>query len=198
MKKRRTLLAAATLLLCLLLPAGASAYTMYVKTPKGGSVSVRPEPSTDAGYVAKLPYGASVEVIQNEGTWTVVEWSGWSQPCYIQSRYLVFDYPGSKPTSSPSGSSDKGAASIADVDFKSFRLVEPYYVYVRANHVGGYVNLRWAPSMDAAVAQRVNDGSELRVIAEGRSWYQVMDERSGYVGFMRSSFLVRYTEDNAS
>ena len=196
MKRKMSLLLAA-LLLCMMLPACASAYTMYVKTPKGGSVSVRPEPNTDAGYVAKLPYGSSVEVLQNEGTWTAVDWAGWSQPCYIQSRYLVYDYPGSKPASTESSSSDKGATSIADVDFKSFKLVEPYYVYVQANHAGGYVNLRWAPSMDAAVAQRVNDGSELRVIAEGRSWYQVMDERSGYVGFMRSSFLVRYSDEES-
>ncbi|MGN0996934.1 MAG: SH3 domain-containing protein [Candidatus Ventricola sp.] len=193
---KKTLLVTAMLLLCLILPAGASATTMYVKTPKGGAVSVRPEPSTDAGYVAKLPYGASVEVLQNEGTWTAVDWPGWSQPCYIQSRYLVSSYPGSKPAGTQTGASDKGAASIADVDFKSFRLVDPYYVYVQASHVGGYVNLRWAPSMDAAVAQRVNDGSELRVIAEGRGWYQVMDERSGYVGFMRSSFLVRYDDES--
>lgn len=196
--KRKMILIVAVLLLCLLLPACASAYTMYVKTPKGGSVNVRPEPNTDCGSVAKLPYGAAVEALQNEGTWTAVEWPEWSQPCYIQSRYLVSYYPGSKPGSSESSSSDKGATSIADVDFKSFRLVDPYYVYVRANHVGGYVNLRWAPSMDAAVAQRVNDGSELRVIAEGKGWYQVQDERSGYVGFMRSSFLVRYADDSES
>ena len=196
MNKKMTLLVAVMLLLCLLLPASAGAYTMYVKTPKGGTVSVRPEPNTDSGYVAKLPYGASVEVLQNEGTWTAVDWAGWSQPCYIQSRYLVSYYPGSKPANTETSSTDKGATSIADVDFKSFRLVDPYYVYVRANHVGGYVNLRWAPSMDAAVAQRVNDGSELRVIAEGRSWYQVQDERSGYVGFMRKGFLIRYDDES--
>ena len=196
MNKKMTLLVAVMLLLCLLIPASAGAYTMYVKTPKGGTVSVRPEPNTDSGYVAKLPYGASVEVLQNEGTWTAVDWAGWSQPCYIQSRYLVSYYPGSKPASTETSSTDKGATSIADVDFKSFRLVEPYYVYVQANHAGGYVNLRWAPSMDAAVAQRVNDGSELRVIAEGKSWYQVQDERSGYVGFMRKGFLVRYDDEH--
>ena len=184
-------------LLCLLLPACASAYTMYVKTPKGGSVNVRTAPSTDSDSLAKLPYGSSVEVLQNEGTWSAIDWPEWSQPCYIQSRYLVSYYPGSKPDSTGTSSSDKGATSIADVDFKSFKLVEPYYVYVQASHAGGYVNLRWAPSMDAAVAERVNDGSTLRVIAEGRSWYQVQDERSGYVGFMRKGFLFRYDDSES-
>lgn len=196
MKRKLSLLMTA-LLLCLLLPACASAYTMYVKTPKGGSVNVRQEPSTDSGSVAKLPYGSAVEVLQNQGTWSAVDWPGWSQPCYIQSRYLVSEYPGSKPKPSETSSSDKGATSIADVDFKSFRLVDPYYVYVQASHAGGYVNLRWAPSMDAAVAERVNDGSELRVIAEGSSWYQVQDERSGYVGFMRKGFLIRYDDSES-
>lgn len=193
--KRKTSLLVIALLLCLVLPACASAYTMYVKTPKGGTVSVRPEPNTDSGYVSKLPYGTAVEVLQNQGTWSAVDWPGWSQPCYIQSRYLVSTYPGSKPApTEKTSSSEKSATSIADVNFKSFRLVDSYYVYVQASHAGGYVNLRWAPSMDAAVAERVNDGSELRVIAEGSGWYQVMDERSGYVGFMRKGFLYRYDD----
>ena len=183
-------------LLCLLLPACASAYTMYVKTSNGGAVNVRLKPSTDSESVAKLNYGSAVEVIQNEGAWSAVNWQGYSQPCYIQSRYLVSEYPSGKAKPASTGSTDKGATSIADVDFKSFKLVEPYDVYVQASHVGGYVNLRWAPSMDAAVAERVNDGSTLRVIAEGRSWYQVQDERTGYVGFMRKGFLIRYDEES--
>lgn len=194
MKKKVSLLM--IVLLCLLLPAYASAYTMYVKTPNGGAVNVRLKPSTDSESVGKLNYGSAVEVLQNEGTWSVVNWQGYSQPCYIQSRYLVSEYPSSQPKPAGTGSSDKGATSIADVDFKSFQLVEPYDVYVQASHIGGYVNLRWAPSMDAAVAERVNDGSRLRVIAEGRSWYQVQDERSGYVGFMRKGFLIRFDDES--
>lgn len=194
MKKKIALLMIA--LLCLLLPACASAYTMYVKTSNGGAVNVRLKPSTDSESVGKLNYGSAVEVLQNEGSWTVVNWQGYSQPCYIQSRYLVSEYPGSKSKTTDKSSDDKGATSIADVDFKSFKLVEPYDVYVQASHAGGYVNLRWAPSMDAAVAERVNDGSMLRVIAEGRSWYQVQDERSGYVGFMRKGFLIRYDDES--
>lgn len=194
MKKKIALLTIA--LLCLLLPACASAYTMYVKTSNGGAVNVRLKPSTDSESVGKLNYGSAVEVLQNEGSWTVVNWQGYSQPCYIQSRYLVSEYPGSKSKMTDKSSDDKGATSIADVDFKSFKLVEPYDVYVQASHAGGYVNLRWAPSMDAAVAERVNDGSMLRVIAEGRGWYQVQDERSGYVGFMRKGFLIRYDDES--
>lgn len=94
MKKKIALLMIA--LLCLLLPACASAYTMYVKTSNGGAVNVRLKPSTDSESVGKLNYGSAVEVLQNEGSWTVVNWQGYSQPCYIQSRYLVSEYPGSK------------------------------------------------------------------------------------------------------
>ena len=46
MKKKIAMLMIA--LLCLLLPACASAYTMYVKTSNGGAVNVRLKPSTDS------------------------------------------------------------------------------------------------------------------------------------------------------
>ena len=197
MKRKLTILAC-VLLLILAVPMTAGAYTMYVKTTNGGGVNVREEPTTDSACITKLAYGTAVEVLQNEGSWTAIDWPGWSNPAWISSRYLVYDYPGSRPQSQGGSSGSPEASSIADVNFSSFRLVDPYYVYVKASHTGGYVNLRWAPSMDAAVACRINDGSELRVIAVGKGWCQVQDERSGYVGFMRSSFLVRYADDSES
>lgn len=195
MKAKMSLLAAVVLLAALLVPMSASAYTMYVKTANGGAVNLRDEPTTDSWSITKIGYGSAVDVLQNEGEWSAINWPGRSNPAWMASKYLVNYYPGTSPSRRDSGDSSEGTSSVADLNFKSFKLVEPYYAYVRANYSGGYVNLRWAPSMDAAVAQRVNDGSEIKVIAEGRGWYQIQDERSGYVGFMKSGFIVRYDDD---
>ena len=81
------------------------------------------------------------------------------------------------------------AESILEVNYDSFRQVEPHVEYVKTEFAGGFVNLRWAPSKNAAVQLRINDGSEVIVYAKDASWTQVMDSESGYIGFVQNDFL---------
>ena len=81
------------------------------------------------------------------------------------------------------------AESILEADYSGFRQVEPHVEYVKPPFPGRFVNLRWAPSGDAAVQHRMNDGDELIVYAKDASWAQVMDTESGFIGFVRSEFL---------
>ena len=81
------------------------------------------------------------------------------------------------------------AESILEADYSGFRQVDPHVEYVKSPFPGGFVNLRWAPSGDAAVQHRMNDGDELIVYAKDASWAQVMDTESGFIGFVRSEFL---------
>lgn len=87
------------------------------------------------------------------------------------------------------------ADSIFDVDYSTFRLEEPSVAYVKTTEPGAVVNLRWAPSRDAAVQHRMYDGDEAIVYAVGDGWTQIMDSESGYIGFIQSEFLT--TEEPA-
>ena len=83
------------------------------------------------------------------------------------------------------------AESILEVDYSGFEQVEPYIAYVKTTEPGGYANLRWAPSKDAAVQYRMNDGGEVVVYAEGGAWTQIMDSESGFIGFVKSDLLTK-------
>ncbi|MBR1408096.1 MAG: hypothetical protein IJ573_04265 [Clostridia bacterium] len=83
------------------------------------------------------------------------------------------------------------AESIMEVDYSGFQQVEPYIAYVKTTEPGGYANLRWAPSRDAALQYRMNDGCEVIVFAEGGDWMQAMDSESGYIGFVQSELLTK-------
>ena len=84
---------------------------------------------------------------------------------------------------------DVQAEDIVEVDYSGFQQVEPDVAYVKSAEAGGFVNLRWAPSRDAAVQHRMNDGDEVIVYARGDGWTQIMDSDSGFVGFVPSEFL---------
>ena len=191
MRSKMLKLTAALLLIAMLIPMAASAsYTMYVKTGNGKTANLRDTPSTNANIITRLPYGTAVTVLQNEGVWSAIEWPGRSNPAWIMSKFLIGYYPGTAPDGKNADGST-GTGSILDVNFKSFKLVDPHYAYVQAAHAGGFVNLRWAPSKDAAVQTRLHDGDEVMVIAKGSGWIQVQDDSTGYVGFVQSNFLVR-------
>lgn len=81
--------------------------------------------------------------------------------------------------------------SILEVSYEGFSQVEPYVEYVKTPFAGGFVNLRWAPSLDSAVQHRMNDGGEVIVYAKDTVWAQVMDSESGYIGFVRNEFLTK-------
>ncbi len=81
------------------------------------------------------------------------------------------------------------AESILEADYSGFHPVEPHAEYVKTPFPGGFANLRWAPSRDAAVQHRMSDGDEVIVYAKDAAWAQVMDTESGFIGFVQSDFL---------
>ena len=179
MKKR---LIAFLLSAALLLPAAGLAEAMYVTMPNGGSANLRVSPSTEADICGELPDGTAVEVLETSGIWSRIGTD--AESAWIMTRYLSAD-----PEPKAEGAA-KEADSIEELDFSSFRVVDPYYAYVQAAVPGGFVNLRWAPSRSAAVARRLSDAGEVIVYAEGDGWMQAMDAESGYIGFLRSENLI--------
>ena len=91
-------------------------------------------------------------------------------------------------SSSKDNSSSQNKTAQVNV-FAGMKAVTHYTVVVRPSTPTGYVNLRWAPSKEAKIRTTRYNGDSLRVIAENKSWAQVMDDSTGECGFMMKSFL---------
>lgn len=193
MKKRLLAMTVAIVLLtALFIPAAMADYYMYVCTGDGKTLNAREYPNTDAKVVGNLKYGEQVYVNADLGNgWTRLNAAGGYTYLYVQSRFLVYDQPGPKPTPQPGGKTSGTPQNEIDAEFKAARLVNPYEVETRNARGTGVVNMRWAPSKKAPLIEAYKNGASLKVIAELKDWKQVMDEETGAVGFVRQDFLVR-------
>ena len=165
--------------------------TMYVYTRNGKPLHMREQPSREAAVVRDLPYGSQVSVIYEENlTWAYVQYGNTTG--FVMRSYLVTSMPASNNSSS-SGSSAASTGDLAAMnqEFKSLRLVSSYPVYSSPLRASGFVNLRFAPSLEATVASICYDGHALTVIAETTSWYQVEDAVSGYTGYIMKQYTRR-------
>ena len=193
MKRRNLILLALALMLTgMLACAGALAdEVMYVRTNNGGHLNVRALPIAEGDIVGRLSYGDKVIVYGHYDDYVEIKAVNNNMWGYVAKRYLSSRKPA--PIPSGGGSSGDGDASAAissmNYQFRSMQPVGAYTVYVRPSRPGGFVNLRWAPSMEAEVQQRCYANYELEVMAVGNSWYQVRDVRTGSVGFIMKSFV---------
>jgi len=188
LKKKWTLALALLLMLALPLAAQANVDYRYVKTQSGSKLRLRSTPSTsDDNKIASIPYGAEVlvEDYVNNNTWAYISYDG--QTGYVATRYLSKTQP-KLATNSTTEVAEGTTQEDVDVSYKGFERTN-YEVMVRANVPGGYVNLRWGPSRQMPIYERVYDGAGLTVIAQNKHWAQVMDTSTGAVGFMMRSFL---------
>ena len=72
--------------------------------------------------------------------------------------------------------------------FSSMAQVTPYTVTVHPSRVGGWVNLRWAPSKACYIQRYCYEGEKLTVIALNNNWLQVQDAQTGNIGFIQRTF----------
>ena len=66
-----------------------------------------------------------------------------------------------------------------------------YWVLVTPSVPTGFVNLRWAPSLDAPIQAIYYANTPLRVIATNGTWCQVIDDRNNVCGFMMNAYMKR-------
>lgn len=189
MKRLSVLLIAAVLLVATMSAALAS--TMYVDTANHKTLNLR---SYEADKViAQIPYRAAVEVhsfFQND-TCANVTYKG--QNGWVYTRYLSWNRPAntSAKTSTATASSSTGTNV-----FSGMKKVTAYDAAVQPGTPTGYVNLRWAPSKQAAIHDVYYLGHSVRVIAENKYWAQVIDTKSNESGFMLKKFLKKVAVSN--
>ena len=188
MKRLSVLLIAAVLLVATMSAAFAS--TMYVDTANHKTLNLR-----DHRYntvIAQIPYRAAVEVHSffNSDTCANVTYNGIDG--WVYTRYLNWKRP-AKASTAAAGKSAAGtadtAATAANNVFSGMKKVTAYAAVVQPGTPTGYVNLRWAPSKQAAIHGVRYLGNSVRVIAENKYWAQVMDDSTGECGYMLKKFL---------
>ena len=192
-KKILTMTVLAIMLLGVLLPAVSFASeTMYIYTENGKTLNMRYEPQTGDNVFITLPYGRKVTVAYHLGNgWSAISWDG--EIYYVQTRYLVYNKPGPKPTPAPKKGGD-GSTTIAELNsiFKTYKLVSnPYSITVRPTRASGWVNLRFAPTKQSQLMATYRSNEKLLVIAELKDWYQVEDPDTGAVGYLSTKFVAK-------
>lgn len=182
------------LLLCLSLPgmALANPASMYVKSSGGGRVNLRSKPTTSGkNIITSIAHGSVVDVLSytGNGSWAHVQYShsGKLYTGYMSTRYLSVQRPEAFSHNSKGNTSSSSEPQMPN--FSNFELVDPYEVIVRPSKPNGFVNFRWAPSYDCRVIMRCYANYPLTVIAQDKSWVQVSDPATGYVGFMYRKFV---------
>ena len=122
--------------------------------------------------------------------------TGWTHSYYLTSKKPKSSSSSSqsksKSSSSSSSSKSNSSSNAVQTDvFSGMRPVKHYYAMVRPSTISNYVNIRWAPSKQAAIQSVRYYGDELRVIAENKTWAQVVDDTTNECGFIMKSFLER-------
>ena len=187
-----------------------SVMTMYVYTDNGQGLNVRSTPYVGENIIGLAPYGSKLSVIRFlDNGWACIKWDKIGE-AYVQSRFLqwfepaplVVVTPTPIPTVAPTRIPIPTAApnvlpaytdTMAELnkEFRTARLITPFVVQVRPSRASGWVNMRWAPSKDAEVLATYRSGSQLTVIAETQSWYQVADPNTEATGFIMKNYVVR-------
>ena len=182
MKKLSVLLISAVLLVATM--SAAFAATMYVDTANHKTLNLRSHENDKV--IAQIPYRAAVEVHSffQSDTCANVTYNGKSG--WVYTRYLSWNRP-AKSTSS--ANTAKSAANTDNNVFSGMKKVTAYDAVVQPGTPTGYVNLRWAPSKQAAIHGVRYLGNSVHVIAENKYWAQVIDNKSGECGYMLKKFL---------
>ena len=186
-----------------------SVMTMYVYTDNGQGLNVRSTPYVGNNIIGLAPYGSKLSVIRFlDNGWACIKWEKIGE-AYVQSRFLQWfepaplvvvtptPIPTAVPTVAPTAApyfiptTTTDAMAELNKEFRTARLITPFVVQVRPSRASGWVNMRWAPSKDAEVLATYRSGSQLTVIAETQSWYQVADPNTEATGFIMKNYVVR-------
>ncbi len=180
----------------------AMAYTtMYVYTSNGKPLNMRDAPSIIGSVMTQIPNGAPVRVNDAyDDTWYSVTYNGYTG--YSMARYLVSGWPTPTPYPTPAPTycplptvTPTPYAAFPNDIFYGFQTVY-YKALVRPSNPAGYVNLRWAPSLQAEINTHYYANAVLTVMSQNSLWCQVLDEDGHVMGFMMRQFLSPYYGDS--
>lgn len=186
MKKRLFALALTIMMLSLMIAptiASAVTWTAYVAPANGKTLNLRTRPDKDAPIILRIPYAASVTILNKYGSvWMEVNYKG--SVGFVMQRYLSYSKPANKPTPKPAPAPEASLSSL----YKGFTRTS-YFVTLRPTVPGGFGHMRWAPTTKATIIRDFYQDDVLEVIAQNNTWAQVRDPNSGTTGFMSLAIL---------
>ena len=193
--KKRILASVLAMLLIMAVSTSALAATRWIKTGNGKPAVGREGPSKDYNVLTYLGYGTIVNTVgSSENGYTPVQMPGGSDTAYVLTKFLAKGEPDQYVPSqknSDSSSTPAGLQSSIVSEFNAAKFVSPYNVVTYHKRASGRINMRWAPNAKAKLIHSYAAGEMLTVLAELKNWYQVQDPENGWVGFIRSDFLMR-------
>lgn len=217
MKKSLSVLIAAALLVLLMAPALAvnirgvnPGDTLYVIG--NAKLNVRQGASPTAKIIYRLPVNSPVIALDEYANgylrvefkfkgkfangYVSVDYLDTHEPSHINTDgAIAIDDPQPNPTAKPAAEGEL----VSHMDFRYFKLIgkdKLMIIAAKPSRPGGWVNLRWVPSFDSEIICKMMLNEEMTVIAEGKTWYQVMNAQ-GYVGFIYKQYttVVYYGDD---
>ena len=192
MNKRILSLLAVVVLLAAMLAATATAYAYYAvysHCGNGKPLNVRSGPGKNYPVVSQVPYGEAIYVIGE----TSPGWLELNDYGFVQASLTSTTQPGPYVPPAPKPTVDP-AQKKADLEavYATAKIVDPYMVTLKATaRSNGKANVRWAPSKTSKLLKAYPEGSEVRVIAELKNWYQVEDPVTGAVGYVNTAYVVK-------
>lgn len=190
--KKRTISRIAVMLLVVAIVASmvsvASAYyAVYSHCGNGKPLNVRSGPGKDYAVIDKVPYGEAIYVIGE----TSPGWLQLNDIGFVQASLTSRNYPGPYvpgPTPDPA---QKKKTSLESV-IATAKTVDPYMVTLKATvRSNGKANIRWLPSKTSKLLKTCAPGTQVKVIAELKNWYQVEDPMTGEVGYVNTAYVVK-------
>ena len=167
--KRILAMITAILLVCTAVSAfAASNEKRYVISENGKSVNMRSEPEKKASVLQQLSVGTEVILLDTEGNWCKVEYSG--QEGYILSSYL---------TSSKKEADGKITSTQTSA-------VQSKTAYITSSN-GGAVYLRKEASKSSASMGTILYGEKVTVLQQGTTWSKVQYE--GTMGYVMTQYI---------
>lgn len=132
-----------------------------VSTPNGNSVNLRGGPYVDAPRLSSWQPGTSVEILVKGKDWHKVRVGGTIG--FMSAQYLT-----------------------APSNYDSEQSVLVYYGVVDNPKPTQVLNLRQQPSLDAKVLGYYSNGTQVKVLSLGNTWYEVL------VGSQRGYMMAQY------
>ena len=124
------------------------------------SLNLRQRPTTAASILARMPHGTQINLLSREGEWSRVQYG--TLTGYVMTSYLIVQEDSVDET--PPGVVSRGTATVALSDESQT------------------LNLRAAPTTNAAVLSRLRHGQTLTVLERYANWtYVQYGTLSGYV-----------------
>ena len=130
------------------------------------SLNLRQQPTTSSSILARMPHGTQINLLSREGAWSRVQYG--TLTGYVMTSYLVVPEDGVDET--PSGVVSLGTATVALSDESQT------------------LNLRAAPTTNAAILSRLRHGQTLTVLERYSNWTYV--QHGALSGYVMNDYIV--------